>query len=78
LTLLFIYVIIKASKERTRIKMTVKELINKLKKLDKDLDVAVAFNDEDGTDFHLEVSDYCVFLVADEWGATIQEDKEIE
>lgn len=44
--------------------MTVKELINKLKKYDKDLDVAVAFGEEDGTDFHIEVSDFCIFLVA--------------
>lgn len=58
--------------------MTVKELINKLKKYDEDLDVAVAFDEEDGTDFHIEASDFCVFLVADEWGATIQEDKKIK
>ena len=43
--------------------MTVKELIKKLSKFDKNLDVAVAVNDEDGEEFTIEASDLCVFFV---------------
>jgi len=43
--------------------MTVKELIEVLKNYDEDLDVAVAFGEEDGVDFKIEASDLCVFFV---------------
>lgn len=43
--------------------MTVKELIKKLSKFDKNLDVAVAVNDEDGEEFTIEASDLCIFFV---------------
>lgn len=51
------------SESEVKSMMTVKELIEVLKNYDEDLDVAVAFGEEDGVDFKIEASDLCVFFV---------------
>lgn len=53
--------------------MTINEFITELKKhkVDFNKDLAVAFNEENAEDFHIEEGDYNVFLVRSGWGEKI-------
>jgi hypothetical protein len=47
-------------------KMTVKELIYELSKLDSDKEIYIAIGESDGEDFTIEESEFSVFLVSEE------------
>ena len=53
--------------------MTVNEFINLLHKhnVDFDKDLAVAIGENDGSDFHVEESEYTIFLVQSDWGEIV-------
>jgi hypothetical protein len=65
LTFLFNYGIIITEKRKEERKMTVKDLIEELKKYDEDYFVHVAIDEEsDGVDFEIEEGAAAIFFVA--------------